>query len=141
MPEQTRQDTPRVTVVFHNENAQRDAPFPRCWRCGLNHVGLDGQNVQRDAKSRTLIAPATFRDNRAAMQLDDIFRDRQAEPEPAKLPGHGAFALLEGIEQRGLLFNWDPDAGIDDLDLKMPGVVIRRADLDSSAGIGELHRI
>jgi hypothetical protein len=53
---------------------------------------------QADGKRRTAPAAEAVHGNRAAMQIDQLFDDGEAEPQPAMRPRQTAFPLSKLIE-------------------------------------------
>jgi hypothetical protein len=82
----------------------------------------------------------TVEADRAAHRLDQALRYREPEAGAAELPAGAAFGLLEFLEDAGLQFRRDADAGV--VDAKRQGAIRRPLDRDrDAAGFGKLDRI
>src|SRR6266404_7024622 len=141
MSEQTRQRLSCVSVIFHEQNAQRLGRFLRSLRIHAGLFDVVGYRVKCHLESRAITSPAALPFDRAAMKIDKMFRNRQAQAEPAKLTTERRISLLEWPEQRSLPFDFNSDAVISDLKLKTTIIVIGAPDLDLSAGRGEFYGV
>src|SRR6266566_6310605 len=141
MSEQTRQGLSCVSVIFHEQNAQRLCRFLRSLRIHATFFDVVGYPVKCDLEGRAVTSPAALHVDRAAMKIDKMFRNRQAQAKPAKLTPHRRVSLLEWPEERSLPFDFNSDPVISDLKLKTTVIVVGAPDLDLSAGRGEFHGI
>src|SRR5712664_2563358 len=71
---------------------------------------------QRKMEGGPLVLPA-LRPDTAAVELDELLTDRQAEAGPARAPRDGVVQLLEGLEQAREVLVADPDAGVGHADV------------------------
>src|SRR5206468_745116 len=92
-----------------------------------------GYSVKCHLESRAITSPATLPFDRAAMKIDKMFRNRQAQAESAKLTAERGISLLEWPEERSLPFDFNSDAVISDLKLKTTIIVVGAPDLDLAA--------
>src|SRR4051812_8746888 len=86
--------------------------------------GSLGRGLEVDDETRAVAGAFAKGANRAVMHFDDGFANRETETETFAA---GA-ALLEGFEDFFQVLGLDPDAGVDDLDLKRAGLGIGSAD-------------
>ena len=68
-------------------------------------------------EGRALRRRRTLEPEAAAVVLDDLAADGQAEAGAARRVGEGVAGLGEGLEDLGLIVRGDADAGVDDRDL------------------------
>ena len=78
--------------------------------------------------------------DRAAVHLDDVTHDRQAQAEASGLARHAALGLAEPIEHKRQEVVADPDAGVADHDFDVR-IDPLEPELDATALRRELHRI
>ena len=74
------------------------------------------------------------------MEVEQRFRNRQAQTQSAKLPGDRRFALLESFEDPALLFGLNADAAVSDFERKTRSFV-GRPNRDATSLVCKLHRI
>src|SRR5438874_6986721 len=141
MTEQARQSLSCVAVIFHEQNAQRFYRLSRNLRIHAAFFDVVGDRVKCHLESRAITSPAALPFDRAAMKIDKMFRNRQAQSESAKLTAERGISLLEWPEERSLPFDFNSDAVISDLKLKTTIIVVGTPDLDLSAGRSEFHSI
>src|SRR6266567_3589051 len=141
MSEQTRQSLSCVSVIFHEQNAQRLCLFLRSLRIHAGLFDVVGYRVKCDLEGRAITSPAALHVNRAAMKIDKMFRNRQTQSEPTKLTADRRVSLLEWPEERSLPFDFNSDPVIGDLKLKTAAIVFGAPNVDLSAGRGEFHGV
>src|SRR5262249_39967415 len=100
MCEQTRQGTPRVLVIFYEQDTQwfgcfaRDAivPISICRPC------CEGVECHFESGAKTSATALNL--NCAMMEIDKTFGNRQPEAESAELSSDRRISLFEWLEQR-----------------------------------------
>jgi hypothetical protein len=105
-----------------------------------DEVALERRGVARDEPDgeRELAALPDRRDDldRAALELDELAADRQAQPRAAEPASGRRIGLGERLEQPGRAVGRDPDPGVDDLELDDQPAVLdaeqRRPELDAA---------
>ena len=88
----------RVGVVVYDEHMQPIEPHDLFGRLGLLRSGCDATRGKRDAKGRSLAEALAVRGDLAAVRLDELPHDCQAEAEPPVPPRRCLIGLLERIE-------------------------------------------
>src|SRR5260370_24108505 len=124
MSEQTRQSLSCVSVIFYEQNAQRLGLFLRSFRIHAALFDVVGDRVKCDLEGRAMTSTPALNVNRAAMKIDKMFRNRQAQPEPTKLAADRRVSVLEWLEERSPPLNFDSDSVISDLKLKTTVIVV-----------------
>src|SRR5436309_4378051 len=114
MTEQARQSLSCVAVIFHEQNAQRFYRLSRSLRIHAALFDVVGDRVKCDRKSRAITSTAALPVDRAAMKIDEMFRNRQTQPKPTKLTAERGVSLLEWPEERSLPFDFNSDPVICD---------------------------
>src|SRR5438093_6490734 len=141
MTEQARQSLSCVSMIFHEQNAQRLRRFLRSLRIHAAFFDVVGYRVKCDLESRAITTTAALPFDRAAMKIDKMFRNRQTQSKPTKLTADRRVSLLEWPEERSLPFDFNSDPVIGDLKLKTAVIVIGAPDFDLSAGRSEFHGV
>src|SRR5436190_20687124 len=141
MTEQARQSLSCVAVIFHEQNAQRFYRLSRNLRIHAAFFDLVGDRVKCDRKSRAITSATALPVDRAAMKIDEMFRNRQTQPKPTKLTTDGRVSLLEWLEERSLPFDFNSDPVVSDLKLKTTAIIVGAPDFDLSAGRSEFHGV
>src|SRR3954451_13250263 len=73
------------------------------------------------------------------MRIDDAFRNREPETEPAVERTDGGFALLERFENTCLQMRLDADAVINEIHDHVSGRIVARRDLDAASSGCKFH--
>ena len=95
---------------------------------------------QPDAERRSGVLAGARGVHGAAVHLDQVADDRQAQPEAAGLPRRAGVGLPEALEHVGQEVGRDADAGVADrhLDVRVDAL---QPDLDTAAAAGELDGV
>src|SRR5260370_11079602 len=139
MSEQTRQGVARVSMILHQQNAQW---FSWLWRSSRIHTApfrALRHRVKRQLKCAAITPASAMHFNRAAVKIDEIFRNGQSQAKPAKLTSDGWISLLKRREERSLPLDFNSDPVIGNLKLKPTALVIRRAAVYLSAVRSPIH--
>ena len=83
----------------------------------LTGAALEDAARQLDGERRALSLARTLGVDGAAVQLDDVPDDREAEPEPAVRPRDAAVGLAEAIEEERAELRGEPRTRVADGDL------------------------
>jgi len=75
------------------------------------------------------------------MQLDQVFRDRETEAEPAELARHGSVRLLEWPEQRTQPLGFNANPIVSNVEMKTATIIAGSADGNFSRVWCELHGV
>ena len=78
--------------------------------CSRPAAERTGHERQADDERRSLVLAAALRLDGAAVQLDELFHDRQAEPEPAVRARRRRIGLAKALEQIRQELGLDADA-------------------------------
>src|SRR5882724_9320775 len=100
MTEQARQSLSCVSMIFHEQDAQRLCLFLRSLRIHAAFFDVVGYRVKCDLEGRAITSTAALHVDRPAMKIDKMFRNRQTQPKPTKLTADGGVSLLEWLEER-----------------------------------------
>src|SRR5438132_12185682 len=65
-------------------------------------------------RERAALPRGALEPDASALELDELLRDREAEPGAAELPGRARVLLAEFVEDVALRLGPDPDPGIGD---------------------------
>ena len=74
------------------------------------------------------------------MEVEQRFRNGEAQTQSAKLPGDGWFALLESLENPALLLGLNADPGVGDFEHE-PFSFVGRPNRDATFWVSKFHRI
>ena len=99
MGEQTRQHVSRVLVVFYEQDSQWLCRMFWSPRILISLFGCLWQRVERHLERGAETPSTTLDVNCAMVKLHKMFRDRETQPEPAKLAGYRSIRLLEWLKQ------------------------------------------
>src|SRR5882724_1043951 len=113
------------------------------WGVGLAPIAGGGavqiEDRNGEIKLRAL-ADFAFHPDAAAVRLDEMFGDGEAESSAANFAGTGSVHAIETFENAGLVGLGDADAGVRDGEFDFGGAG-RGAEHDLAAGRGILNRI
>jgi hypothetical protein len=99
MGEQTRQHVSRVPVVFYEQDPQWLCRMFRSTRILISLFGCLWQRVERYLERGAETPSTTLGLNCAMVKLHKMLGDRETQPEPVKLAGHGSIGLFEWLKQ------------------------------------------
>ena len=113
-----------MLLILHQQHPQPAQRVHGARVCGhgshdrrVRGHGVGSDDRQAHGEGRPLVLARAIGGHAATVQLDQLPRDRQAEPEPALLPGGAGIRLAEALEQVGQELTADPDARVADLHL------------------------
>src|ERR1700730_4922895 len=86
------------------------------------HQGFT-QKIEENSKRRASVLSLALNTDPAAMEIEQSFRNSQAETQSPKLSGNGRFALVESLEDATLPFSLNANAGIADFEYKLPSLI------------------
>src|SRR2546427_2506328 len=104
----------RIRVVVDQQEMQpsRSCDLPICSlrRCNQRFA----HKFEKHSKRRAPVFPLALYSDRAAVEIEQSFRNGQAEAQSPKLSGNGRLALIKSLEDATLLFRLNANAGIAD---------------------------
>src|SRR5438874_13664363 len=108
MSKQARQRLARVAVVFDKKDAQRFCRLSRSLRIHPAFFRALRHRVKRQFKCAAITSAPAIHFNRAAVKIEKVLRDRQTQPEPAKLATQRRISLLERLREGSACSNGRP---------------------------------
>ena len=136
-PQQLRERTVRILVIFHQQNPHRFARRRQRRNSVLAGRGVVLRDGKHRREGRALVLPRAFRGQVSAMRFDQRLADGQAETQAAQLR---PLALLESIENFRQRLGVDSHPAIGNLHAQLP-VVVRGPDFEPPAFRREFHRV
>ena len=124
-------------VVVDDEGPEADEGVETGLDLGLHALGQRERHPEAGADPQLAVDV-----DRAALEVDEVLDDRQAEAGAAVVAGDRVVGLGEGLEQAGASLLGDADAGVDDLEGDLSGSdPAGTGPDDHRALVGELDRV
>ena len=128
MSKQTRQCTPGIVVIFHEQYTQRFGCLAAEAMVNADRCSSLWLSVQRNLERRTETSATAFRFNSAVVEIDETFGNRESETKSAKLPAYRRISLFKWLKQRSQPLRLNSNPCVFNFEMKTSIFVVKRAD-------------